>query len=99
VAKTKTAAAPVELASRNGLTFTEEKLLRRRVQQIDAVLSRRGQLGGLEIRSLEKLRTDLVNRLDPESVEGLEQRAATLLDPMFDPSSARTYYWLTELVA
>jgi hypothetical protein len=93
---TKTAklpvAAPVEPASRNGLTFTEEKMLRRRVQQIEAVLSRRGQLGGLEIKALEKLRDELTTRLDPPSVEGLEQRSADLLDPMF--ANRTTFYWL-----
>jgi hypothetical protein len=95
--KTKTAAAPVEPASRNGLTFTEEKLLRRRVQQIDAVLSRRGQLGGREVQGLEKLQAELVTRLDPPSVEGLEQRAAELLEPMF--ANPTTFYWLAEAIA
>jgi hypothetical protein len=67
-------------------------MLRRRVQQIEVVLTRKGQLGGLEVTSLERLRDALTTRLDPPSPQGLEQRAADLLEPMF--ANRTTFYWL-----
>jgi hypothetical protein len=80
------------VSSRNGLTLVQEKLLRRRLHQCDAVLERRCNLGGREIQAVEKLRAELLTRIDPPSVEGLELRAAELLSPMF--ANRQTFYWL-----
>jgi hypothetical protein len=45
-------------------------------------MTHRGNLGGREIAALEKLRSEILNRLDPIAVEELERRASVLLDPM-----------------
>jgi hypothetical protein len=84
-------------SERNGLKHNEEKLLRRRLQQCDAVLSRRGNLGGVEIRAVEKMRSELLARVDPETVESMERRAAELLEPML--ANGQTFYWLQPALA
>jgi hypothetical protein len=78
---------------RNGLTAEEEKVLRRRANQAEMALSRPGCLGGNEVKALERLRAELLRRLDPISVEGLEAKAAALLDPMI--AQKQTFYWLS----
>jgi hypothetical protein len=90
----KTPIRKSDISERNGLDCASEKILRRRVQQIDAVLSRRCNFGRGEVLVLEKLRADLATRLDPPSVEGLEARSASLLDPMFADWNKATFYWL-----
>jgi hypothetical protein len=81
-----------ERSPRNGLTADEEKALRRRASQCEAVLTRRGNLGGSEVRLVERLRGELLLRIDPTSVETLERRAAEILDPMLNQPAV--YYWL-----
>ncbi len=71
---------PKESIVANGLTPKDEKLLRDRLRQLEAIAPKAFLLGGKEQRELASLTAKIKTRLEPPSPAEIDREVASLLE-------------------